>query len=165
MLTVLDAMTVKIHRVLADDSVERAWGRRALSGQHGARRIVWAWAGGRLQQPTRLGGFKTPDGKYAVTPAYSNQAVIEAHIGAEDQWTAEALWCRTLCATQLVLNTACMEGAYEWITETEPKAGHIYGDMAVVVQQFVWDLVIVRQLDELNTLQLAVQQSVLDLNL
>jgi hypothetical protein len=168
MATILDELTKRIHRVINDDSVARAWGRREISAHHGTRRIIWTWTGGRLEQPTRIGGYGVTNvfgGQFMVTSAMSNKAIIEAHIGAEDQWTAEDLWVSTLLAVQSVMNTASQESNYEWVTETDEGAAHVHGDSAVVIQQFIWDLGVVRFIDAVTKIESATHTCSIDPNL
>lgn len=150
--TIVDA----IHEQLKDSRVCRGVYRKALTKNEGFFRIVWIPRGGRIEAAT-TGGFRADPNQISQTqrinPLAAKMLTVQAHIKARTFEELEILHNNLLVASSVgPLEKAIHPGAFEIISEGDERFGYLLGDNCGLVQEFTFNLVVVKQLQPLAAL-------------
>lgn len=152
MASAFERIVDTIHETLDDPNVEKLCYRRSLSTHGKGRRIVWVPIGGRIDAATTPGvrpEHHEVSQTTRITALASKLLTVQAYIFAENDEILDKLHNNVLVAVAQTLQRGAQPGAFEIITETEAVAGNALNGQCLLMQEFVFDLVVPKQISQL----------------
>ncbi len=158
MTSVFEQCVDRIHRELADSSVQCGKFKTSINEKMSIRRVVWVPRGGSIDGPATNGGVlaacceeEPAQPTTRRKPIYSLKQTVVARIRAESFEALECLHNNVLNATRTALGNAATPGAFLYPTQDE-ESGTVHAGQEYVTQAFVFDYAVFGRLVQLTTL-------------
>lgn len=119
---------------------------------HIANRVVWIPRGGRIDggiEGKRTVAATQSTDESRLVPLCKKLLSVEARLTAATFEDLEALHADVLNAVQLGLHRASIAGSFEIVSESDAGAGNLLGGIALLVQQFTWEVIVTKQTETL----------------
>lgn len=119
---------------------------------HIANRVVWIPRGGRIDgalEGKRTVASTQDTDETRLVPLCLKSLVVEARLTAATFEDLEALHADVLNAVQAGMHKASIAGSFEIVSESDAGAGNLLSGIALLVQQFIWQVVVTKQTETL----------------